>query len=89
MKISLRFFFFFFFFFFLPYMRMATILFNGMEPFEQIVDIPLTEGPMYNLVKIGQAVSEKKPFKDYMMLNLYKDLEQGRITPRGHNFDCN
>ena len=27
---------------FLPYMVIATILFNGVEPFEQIVYIPLT-----------------------------------------------
>ena len=41
------------------YMSMATILFNGAETFEQIVNISSTEGPMWNLVKIGQAVSEK------------------------------
>ena len=28
--------------------------------FEQIVNIPSIEDPMWNLVKIGQAVSEKK-----------------------------
>ena len=38
-------------------MGMTAILFNGAEPFEQIVNIPSTEGPMWNLAKIGQAVS--------------------------------
>ena len=51
---------------------MAAILFNGVEPFKQIVDIPSTEGPMWNLVKIGQKVSEKKTFEDqYMILYMY------------------
>ena len=50
-------------------MGMAAILFNSAEPFEQIVNIPSTEGPMWNL-KIGQAVSEKKT-KDFMILFLY------------------
>ena len=43
----------------LPYMGMTAILFRGAEPFEQIVNILSTEGPMRNLVKIVQAVSEK------------------------------
>ena len=37
---------------FLPYVGMAAILFNGMEVFEQIVNILSLEGPMWNLVKI-------------------------------------
>ena len=53
---------------FLPYMGMAAILFNGAEPSEQIFNIPSTEGPKSSLVKIGQAVSEKKLFKDFMTL---------------------
>ena len=48
-------------------MGMAATLFNGAEPFEHIVNIPSTEGPMWNQVKIGQAVSEKT-FKDFMIL---------------------
>ena len=51
-------------------MGMAAILFNGAEPFEQIVNIPSTESPMWNLVKIGPAVSEKM-FKDFMILYMY------------------
>ena len=46
-------------------MGLVVILFNDAEPFEQIDDIPSTEGPMWNLVKNGQAISEKKTFKDY------------------------
>ena len=34
----------------------AAILFSDAEPFEQIVNIPSTESPMCNLVKIGQEV---------------------------------
>ena len=37
-------------------MGMAAILFDGAEPFEQIGNTLLTEGPMWNLVKIAQAV---------------------------------
>ena len=41
---------------FLPYMGMTAILFDGAEPFEQIGNTLLTEGPVLNLVKIAQAV---------------------------------
>ena len=40
-------------------MGMAAILFNDAEPFEQSVNIPSTEGPVWYLVKIGQVVLEK------------------------------
>ena len=58
-------------------MGMAVILFNGAQPFEQIVNIPSTEGPMWNLVKIGQAVSEKKMFKGSIFL---KNIIQERFN---------
>ena len=45
-------------------MVMAAILFDGAGPFEQIVNIRWTEGTMRIQMKIGQAVSEKKTFKD-------------------------
>ena len=45
-------------------MGMAAILFNDAEAFEQSVNIPSTEGSMWNLVKIGQVVLEKKTFTD-------------------------
>ena len=44
-------------------MGISAILFNGAEQFEQIVNILLTEGPMWNLVNTVQAVSEKKTLK--------------------------
>ena len=78
----------FFFFVFLPYMGMVAILFNIVEPFEQTVNIPSTEGSMLNLVKIGQVVSEKKMFKDNIILNMYIAKGQGSITTRGQKFDC-
>ena len=40
-------------------MGLTTILFNGAEPFEQIANTHSTEDPMWSLVKIAQAVSEK------------------------------
>ena len=70
-------------------MGMAAILLNGTEPFKQIINILSTEGPKWNLVKIAQAVSEKKKFKNYTILYMYIAQRQGQITPRGQNFDCN
>ena len=61
-------------------MGMAVILFNGAEPFEHIVNILSTEGPMWNLVKIGQVVS-KKTFKDFSFLYMYIAQGQGQIPP--------
>ena len=46
-------------------MGIATILFNGAVPFEQIVNSFSIEGPKWSLVKIVQAVSEKNTFKDF------------------------
>ena len=45
-------------------MGMAAILFNDVESFKQIDNIPLTEGLMWNLVKIGQAFQKKS--KDWI-----------------------
>ena len=64
-------------------MGMSTILFNDLELFEQSVNIPSTEDPMYNLVKIGQVVLEKKTFKDFMVLYLYKEQGQGQMGGEG------
>ena len=52
-------------------MGMAAILFNGAEPFEQILNILSTEDPMWNLVKTIQSVSENKTFKDFTILYMY------------------
>ena len=49
-------------------MATAAILVNSAEPFKRIVNILSTEGPMWNLVKTVQAVSEKKIFKDFTIL---------------------
>ena len=74
---------------FLPYMGITAILFNDAEPYEQSVNNPSTEGPMWNPVKIGQVGLEKKTFTDFKVLYLYIAQEQGQITPRGQNFDPN
>ena len=42
---------------------MAAILFNNAEPFEQIDNTPLKENSLWNLVKSGHEISEKKIFK--------------------------
>ena len=57
-------------------MDMAAILLNGAEPFEQIVNIPLT-------VKIDQAVSEKKTLKDFKDFKLFYTCIYPRA--RAHN----
>ena len=61
----------------LPCKGMADILFNDAELLEQIDNTPLTESLMWN---IGQAVSEKKMFKDYDILYMYIAQGQGQIT---------
>ena len=71
---------------FIPYMDMAAILISGAKPFEQIGKTLLTEGPMWNLVKIAQAVSEKKTFKNY---TIYTGIDPRARTEylRGQNFN--
>ena len=66
-------------------MGMAAILFNGPEPFEQIVNVPSTEGPMGNLVKIGKEFS-KKMFKDFMIYSPGTNVDN---PWKGQNFDPN
>ena len=66
-------------------MGIAAILFNGAEPFEQIFNVTSTEGPMWNLVKIGQLVPEKT-FKDFIILYLYIAQGQGQLPCGGKIF---
>ena len=61
-------------------MGMTAVLLNGAEPFEQIDDIPSPEGPIWNLVKIGHAFSEKNTFDDYTILYMYIAQEQVIVT---------
>ena len=42
----------------------------------------LTEVPKWNLVKIAQAVSEKKTFENYKSLYICKVQGQGQIPAR-------
>ena len=78
-----------------PYMGMSAILFNDAEPLKQNDKIPSTKYTMWNLVKIGLAVSEKmslEKFKDYMILYMYIAQGQGQISPGGwggQNLDYN
>ena len=50
---------------FLQYVYMTAILFNDADHLELIENMPSTECPKCILVKIDQAVSEKKMFKVY------------------------
>ena len=56
---------------------MAAVLFSGAEPFKQNVNTLSKEGPLWNLVKIAQAVSEKKS-KNYTILYMYIAQGKGR-----------
>ena len=61
---------------------MVAILFSYTEPFEQTVNFLSTEDPMWNPVKIVQAFSEKKTFKDFTILYMYIAQGQGQKTPK-------
>ena len=69
-------------------MDTVAILFNGTEPFKQVDNTLSTEGPLWNLVTIAQAFSEKI-FKNDTMLYMYMAQGQRQITLRGQNFDYN
>ena len=70
-------------------MGMTTNLFNGVEPFKQIVNTLLTEGSMWNLLKIAQSISEKKTFKK-IHNSIYVHSPGARAdNPQEQNFDCN
>ena len=73
---------------FLIYTGMAAILSNGAELFEQIGNALSTEGPMWNLVKSAQTISEKT-FKNCTILYMHIAQGQGQITPRRQTFDYN
>ena len=60
-------------------MSVAAIFYHDAEPFEQIHNMPSTEDQVWNQVKIGQAVSEKKTFKDYDILYMYIAKGYGKI----------
>ena len=67
-------------------MGVAAILFNGAGPFEQIGNTFLTEGTMWNLMKITKAVSEKT-FKTCTILYVYSP--DGKVdNPQGQHFYC-
>ena len=78
----------------LPYMGIAAILFNDAGQFEQVINASSTEGPIWNLVKIGRAVSErerekKKDVKKLHIFYMYIAKGQGQISPGGQNIYCN
>ena len=54
---------------------LESILFNSAEPFEQFVNTLLTEGPMWNLVKIAREVS--------VWWKLFELLQRRRHLTRG------
>ena len=66
-------------------MGIAAILFNDAEPFEQSVNIPSTEGPMWNLVKIGQVVLEEEVYKFHGFIPVYSTGARAD-NPQGAKF---
>ena len=60
-------------------MGMAAILLNDADLFEQIDITSLTEGPMWHLLKIGQAF-QRRYLKITWFLYMYTALGQGQIT---------
>ena len=52
-------------------MGMAAVFFNNAKPFERIVNTFSTYGPMWNLVKIGWSISEKKTFKNHAIYYMF------------------
>ena len=63
-------------------MGMTAILFDDADQFDYTDNMPSTEGPKSNLMKIGQVVSERKRFKDYKILYMYVAQGQGQINRR-------
>ena len=72
---------------------MVAILFDGAKPFEQIGNTLLTEGPMWNLVKIAQAVKRRRPDHHFNKLGrawvldaLYQDQPQSFLGSGEEDF---
>ena len=61
---------------FLPYMGIAAILFKDAEPFEQSVNIPLTDGHMKSGENWSSGFRDEE-VKDFMVLYLYIVQGQG------------
>ena len=51
----------------LLYMGMVVILFNGVEPFEPIVNILSTGGPIWNWWKSVKHFYRRQPYKFYAL----------------------
>ena len=68
---------------------MAAILFNHAERFEQIDNTSSTECTMLYLVKIDQAVLEKKTRIYNEIVCMYIAQGQKAINPGAQTFDCN
>ena len=65
-----------------------TILFKGADWFEQIVNTPLTEGLVWNLIQLVKRF--QRTYTDNMILYIYvAQGQQVHITARGQNFYCN
>ena len=69
-------------------MDMAAILFSGVEPFEQIVNNPLTEGPMWNMVKLVMWFQKRRHLKITQFYSCIQPRARAD-NPWGKKFDCN
>ena len=61
-------------------MVLTATLFNDAGPFEQTVNITLTERRVLNLAKSSQMLSEDKAFTVYTILHMYIAQGQGQKT---------
>ena len=66
-------------------MSIAVILFNGAEPFQQIVNTLSTKGPTWNLVKMLKGFQRRRRLKITQFIHVYSP-EARQITRRGQNF---
>ena len=57
-------------------MGMAAILLDSAEPFEQIGNTLLTEGSMWNLVKLLKQFQRRRHLKiTKCLLEIYRDID--------------
>ena len=66
-------------------MGMAAILFNGVEPFEQVIKTLLTEGLIWNFVKGENCSSGRCPKYDFstvshIMQTAHKNVWEANLT---------
>ena len=67
-------------FFIIKILRYMVTTANGAWPFELTLNPISTVGSTWNLVEIGQLISEEKVFNNIMILYMYIAQLYGKIT---------